>query len=1026
MIYNKNMKRLSKVIALTFAFNCVSPTLFAYAADATATTSTTASEQSALDAAKAKVAEATKTIENAVKGTSESKKTVASTTAQTASNNTAILQNAINIIMSKDGRDSYGRQYTAEEKALAAIQVGEQFGLTDKDTLAKMQAQLDDATKVAEEQKVDVPNEVQQAKKLLNAYTEAVSTMGSDTLSTILQGTHDPAVELSTLRTLYNKAKVQAQQDCQSATTSKTNAASAVTLAQQSYDNITKAIEESQEEISSLEKNDKVAADTKKSELEKANTALEALKTKQKSAQTALDEAKKASETAVSDEKTKCDTNTLSDDAKAYSKAIAALEMQQVNANSNAKATTATDATTTKNSDGSTTATCGSGMTLIQDSNKCCPANQPYYRSGKNGVLGCYSTATDTASTSSTSSSKKDDKDNFSNLIGMMAMMGGFGQNSDSQTKQPAVGGGEKKDTNRNENQTKSVGQEYMAWLKQQGINGILQLKNANVKIAPEHEGFVEHNVNVPSKDGGTAISNVYDLNANGDDPLTVTVTADGASAKVKKTSKTGETTEDISIGKESLSVIVRYYVKTDKSGTKFVMKTATGKLGEPITLLTNDGKGGTLEYVGGAMNTPMPIYVQVVGSVSISNGKKKSAGTTNLKFMSLAQKDIHKTQFGYKYVAPDVSISGEDISKVKSAATEIKLANADATDADLNKLVEDLDGTTEELTGQIQSAKWEDGVCKISVSDENGMNVSINADSSNNIGEKTCNNIGSSMVGKTTTFNSKFSVSKDENGKEIGKLALSGNLFLMDGNRQPIGIESYYSDVDAKAILGKLAYQPTQATISSTGASYPLFYNVTNGKWYNQDFTEVNAEGWKAETGIDLKDLQYKDGMVVYNGTDLSSNGLSSDNLKSMNASSWKKQNDMPEQATVGIFQQIRDAVVAKVDEAKQAVKSLASGSNDGSSVIMAGSKHDTRAILANGTMNEAVTPSNSTKTKAKVSDNQKKSTLDKVKDFANHAVNSATSYASRFGIDIKKFTKTGDIDTVTGQNMANRAEKL
>ena len=753
------------------------------------------------------------------------------------------------------------------------------------------------------------------------------------------------------------------------------------------------------EGISSLEKNDKVAADTKKSELEKANTALESLKTKQTAAKTALE---------------------------AYSKAIAALKMQQVNANSNAKATTATDATTTKNSDGTTTATCGSGMTLIQDSNKCCPANQPYYRSGKNGVLGCYSTATDTASTSSTSSSKKDDKDNFSNLLGMMAMMGGFGQNSDSQTKQPVVGVGEKKDTNRNETQTKSVGQEYMAWLKQQGINGILQLKNANVKIAPEHEGFVEHNVNVPSKDGGTAISNVYDLNANGDDPLTVTVTADGASAKVKKTSKTGETTEDISIGKESLSVIVRYYVKTDKSGTKFVMKTATGKLGEPITLLTNDGKGGTLEYVGGAMNTPMPIYVQVVGSVSISNGKKKSAGTTNLKFMSLAQKDIHKTQFGYKYVAPDVSISGEDISKVKSAATEIKLANADATDADLNKLVEDLDGTTEELTGQIQSAKWEDGVCKISVSDENGMNVSINADSSNNIGEKTCNNIGSSMVGKTTTFNSKFSVSKDENGKEIGKLALSGNLFLMDGNRQPIGIESYYSDVDAKAILGKLAYQPTQATISSTGASYPLFYNVTNGKWYNQDFTEVNAEGWKAETGIDLKDLQYKDGMVVYNGTDLSGNGLSSDNLKSMNASSWKKQNDMPEQATVGIFQQIRDAVVAKVDEAKQAVKSLASGSNDGSSVIMAGSKHDTQAILANGTMNEAVTPSNSTKTKAKVSDNQNKSTLDKVKDFANHAVNSATSYASRFGIDIKKFTKTGDMDTATGQNMANRAEKL
>ena len=56
MTYNKNMKRLSKVIALTFAFNCVSPTLFVYAADATATASTTASEQSALDAAKPKAA----------------------------------------------------------------------------------------------------------------------------------------------------------------------------------------------------------------------------------------------------------------------------------------------------------------------------------------------------------------------------------------------------------------------------------------------------------------------------------------------------------------------------------------------------------------------------------------------------------------------------------------------------------------------------------------------------------------------------------------------------------------------------------------------------------------------------------------------------------------------------------------------------------------------------------------------------------------------------------------------------------
>lgn len=926
MIYNKNMKRLSKVIALTFAFNCVSPTLFAYAADATATTSTTASEQSALDAAKAKVAEATKTIEDAVKGTSESKKTVASTTAQTASNNTAILQNAINIIMSKDGRDSYGRQYTAEEKALAAIQVGEQFGLTDKDTLAKIQAQLDDATKVAEEQKVDVPNEVQQAKKLLNAYTEAVSTMGSDTLSTILQGTHDPAVELSTLRTLYNKAKVQAQQDCQSATTSKTNAASAVTLAQQSYDNITKAIEESQEEISSLEKNDKVAADTKKSELEKANTALEALKTKQKSAQTALDDAKKASETAVSDEKTKCDTNTLSDDAKAYSKAIAALEMQQVNANSNAKATTATDATTTKNSDGSTTATCGSGMTLIQDSNKCCPANQPYYRSGKNGVLGCYSTATDTASTSSTSSSKKDDKDNFSNLIGMMAMMGGFGQNSEDKGN-TNVEPSSKKDDNAKDTkeQNHGAGTVLTNFMKELGIEHIMQIQNGNVNISPIHDGFVENNINVPGIEGGMTISNVIDLNANGDAPLTVTVTADSASYGLTNGEK-------VKIDKKNLSVVVFYYAKTDKTGTKFKQLQASGKLGEPIVLLSNDGTGAGVTYEGGSMQTPMPIYVMLVGVADVPNGNKKSQGTKKVKFASLLTKDAHKTQFGYKYIIPNASISSEDMSKEKAKSTGFVLDNADATDADLNKLAESLDGTTEELTGQIDGAAWdkESQTCKIQVSDTSGMKLDIDADANNNIGEQTCTNIGTSMVGKTATFNSKFNTSKDENGKTSGKLSLSGNLFLVDENRQPVSLESYYSDVDSKAVLGKLAYQPTQATISSTGASYPLFYNISDNQWYNQDFSKVDADAWKAETGIDLADLQYEDGKVLLkDGTDISGE-LSSDNLKSMKASALRRKTDMPEQGTVGFFQQIRDAVAKGTTAITEAFNNITGKSND------------------------------------------------------------------------------------------------
>ena len=990
MIYNKNMKRLSKVIALTFAFNCVSPTLFAYAADATATTSTTASEQSALDAAKAKVAEATKTIEDAVKGTSESKKTVASTTAQTASNNTAILQNAINIIMSKDGRDSYGRQYTAEEKALAAIQVGEQFGLTDKDTLAKMQAQLDDATKVAEEQKVDVPSEVQQAKKLLNAYTEAVATMGSDTLSTILQGTHDPAVELSTLRTLYNKAKVQAQQDCQSATTSKTNAASAVTLAQQSYDNITKAIEESQEEISSLKKNDKVAADTKKSELEKANTALEALKTKQKSAQTALDDAKKASETAVSDEKTKCDTNTLSDDAKAYSKAIAALEMQQVNANSNAKATTATDATTTKNADGTTTATCGSGMTLIQDSNKCCPANQPYYRSGKNGVLGCYSTATDTASTSSTSSSKKDDKDNFSNLLGMMAMMGGFGQNSQDKgntTVEPS----NKKDDIAKDTKAQNFGDMFLNIRKQYGAERkVLQFKNVTATISPQHENQVEHNVNVPFGNTGTTISNVYNLNASGDAPLTLTVKATGANIALSD----GKTTKNVEIPTENLTVIVHYFVKADKTGTRFVQKTATGKLGEPIVLLQNDGKGQEKEYLGGEMSTPMPIRFEIIGTVAISNGKNK--GSTKHTYMSLINKDAGKVLLGYKYKSGDISISGESESESKTTQTEITVNNG--TDDDLNKAVDELNGSTAKVEGMIDGAEWDEtaNVCKIKVSDESGATNFFEADEANNIGKDTCKNIGSSMNGKTAVFSAKFDAGKDANGSTVGRYVMSGNINLMDENRQIIGVNQIYDDADATTRMGKLAYQAT-AVHADSGATYPL-YQKANGKWYNQDFTEVDPEAWKAETGIDLNDMTLgKDGRVyTKDGKDLTGNGFQDTNIKDMKAKAYEHESRdyMPEGSAVSRIMGFFDTN-KKEGESQKAVEVASNKSNEVTS-----SKNSDTADALKTIQNSMQSATNgTTSTKAKVADNQKKSTVDKVKDFANHTADAVTSYASKFG---------------------------
>ena len=311
----------------------------------------------------------------------------------------------------------------------------------------------------------------------------------------------------------------------------------------------------------------------------------------------------------------------------------------------------------------------------------------------------------------------------------------------------------------------------------------------------------------------------------------------------------------------------------------------------------------------------------------------------------------------------------------------------------------ERLDGTTEELTGQIDGAAWdaESQTCKIQVSDTSGMKLDIDADANNNIGEQTCTNIGTSMKGKTATFNSKFNTSKDENGKTSGKLSLSGNLFLIDENRQPIGIESYYSDVDAKAILGKLAYQPTQATISSTGASYPL-YRRTNGKWYNQDFTEVDPEAWKAETGIDLNDMTLgKDGRVyTKDGKDLTGNGFQDTNIKDMKAKAYEHESRdyMPEGSAVSRIMGFFDTN-KKEGESQKAVEVASNKSNEVTS-----SKNSDTADALKAIQNSMQSATNgTTSTKAKVADNQKKSTVDKVKDFANHTADAVTSYASKFG---------------------------
>ena len=105
------------------------------------------------------------------------------------------------------------------------------------------------------------------------------------------------------------------------------------------------------------------------------------------------------------------------------------------------------------------------------------------------------------------------------------------------------------------------------------------------------------------------------------------------------------------------------------------------------------------------------------------------------------------------------------------------------------------------------------------------------------------------------------------------------------------------------------------------------------------------------------------------------------------------------------------------KEGESQKAVETTSSKSNDATETLQEKAAKITKYASQSAT-------DSTTSTKAKVADSQKKSTVDKVKDFANHAVNSVTSYASKFGIDIKKFTKTGDMSTITGQNMAKRAQ--
>lgn len=221
------------------------------------------------------------------------------------------------------------------------------------------------------------------------------------------------------------------------------------------------------------------------------------------------------------------------------------------------------------------------------------------------------------------------------------------------------------------------------------------------------------------------------------------------------------------------------------------------------------------------------------------------------------------------------------------------------------------------------------------------------------------------------------------------------------------------YDDADASARMGKLAYQAT-AVHADSGATYPL-YQKANGKWYNQDFTEVDPEAWKAETGIDLNDMTLgKDGRVyTKDGKDLTGNGFQDTNIKDMKAKAYEHESRdyMPEGSAVSRIMGFFDTN-KKEEESQKAVEATSSKSNEATAT------HQEKA---------AKIPTNiTTNTKAKVSDNQKKSALDKVKDFANHVVNSATSYASDYGINIEKFIKTGDMNTVTGQDMANRAQSV
>ena len=482
------------------------------------------------------------------------------------------------------------------------------------------------------------------------------------------------------------------------------------------------------------------------------------------------------------------------------------------------------------------------------------------------------------------------------------------------------------KDDNAKDTKAQNFGDMFLNIRKQYGAERkVLQFKNVTATISPQHENQVEHNVNVPfGETGGTTISNVYNINASGDAPLTLTVKATGANIDISD----GKTTKNVEIPTENLKVIVTYWVKADKSGTKFVPKTTIGKLGEPIVLLTNDGTGGETEYLGGEMSTPMPIRFEIIGNVEISNGKNK--GSTKHTYMSLINKDAGKVLLGYKYKSGDISISDEAESKSKATLNEI-IAN-NGTDDDLNKAIDDLNGSTGRAEGQIDGAEWDDktNVCKIKVSNESGNSYVYEANEANNIGKDTCTNIGSTMNGKNIVFATKFDGSKDANGSTVGKYVVSGNINIVDENRQIMGVNEIYGGADAVAVMGKLAYQPT-AVHTDSGVTYPLYHRA-NGKWYNQDFTEVDPEAWKAETGVDLNDMTLGDDGRVHtkDGKDLTGDGFQDTNIEDMKAKSYEYENKrkMQENSVVTRVNEILNTTVGK--QSDEVAKETSSASNE------------------------------------------------------------------------------------------------